>query len=78
MHLQLNGPKTSIMNKDPSISNNRKETRDSTAKEVQKKKKRSRKSSKETTETPKTTIKTFFKEECIKAPGASTPTSAKK
>ena len=66
------------MNKDPSISNNRKETRDSTAKEVQKKKKRNRKSSKETTETPKTTIKTFFKEECIKAPGASTPTSAKK
>ena len=66
------------MNKDPSISNNRKETRDSTAKEVQKKKKRNRKSSKETTETPKTTIKTFFKEECIKASGASTPTSAKK
>ena len=66
------------MNKEPSISNNRKETHDSTAKEVQKKKKRSRKSSKEATETPKTTIKTFFKEECIKAPGASTPTSAKK
>ena len=28
------------------------------------KKKRSRKGSKETTESPKTTIKTFFKEEC--------------
>ena len=42
------------------------------------KKKRSRKGSKETTESPKTTIKTFFKEECKKDTNASTPLSAKK
>ena len=68
MHLQGNGPKILIMNKDTNINNNHMEIRDSTAKQVQKKKKRSRKSSKETTETPKTTIKTFFKEECKKSP----------
>ena len=48
------------------------------AKKTQKKKKRNRKSSKESTESPKTTIKKFFKEECKKAPSASTPLSAKK
>ena len=42
------------------------------------KKKRSRKGSKETMESPKTTIKTFFKEECKKDTNASTPLSAKK
>ena len=42
------------------------------------KKKRSRKGSKETMELPKTTIKTFFKEECKKDTNASTPLSAKK
>ena len=42
------------------------------------KKKRSRKCSKETMESPKTTIKTFFKEECKKNTNAPTPISAKK
>ena len=47
------------------------------AKKTQKKK-RNRKNSKEATESPKTTIKTFFKEECKKDTNASTPLSAKK
>ena len=50
---------------------------DNKAKKTQKKK-RSRKGSKETTELPKTTIKTFFKEECKKDTNTSTPISAKK
>ena len=53
------------------------EIEDNKAKKTQKKK-RSRKGSKETTESPKTTIKTFFKEECKKDTNASTPISAKK
>ena len=47
------------------------------AKKTQKKK-RSRKGAKETMQSPKTTIKTFFKEECKKDTNASTPISAKK
>ena len=53
------------------------EIEDNKAKKTQKKK-RSRKSSKETMESPKTTIRTFFKEECKKDTNASNPISAKK
>ena len=56
------------------------EIEDNKAKKTQKKK-RSRKGSKETTELPKTTIKTFFKEECKKDTSTSkkrSPPSASK
>ena len=43
-----------------------------------KKKKINRKNSRENRESPKTTIKTFFKEECKKDKDTSTPSSAKK
>ena len=57
--------------------NNPMEIEDNKTKKTQKKK-RSRKGSKETTELPKTTIKTFFKEECKKDTNTSTQLSAKK
>ena len=53
------------------------EIEDNKAKKTQKKK-RNRKGSKETMESPKTTIKTFFKEECKKDTNTSNPISAKK
>ena len=65
------------MNMEVNNTNIPAEIEDNKAKKTQKKK-RSRKGSKDTTESPKTTIKTFFKEECKKDTNASTPKSAKK
>ena len=48
------------------------EIEDNKAKKTQKKK-RSRKSSKETMESPKTSIRTFFKEECKKDTSVANP-----
>ena len=77
MHYQLNWHLTLTMNMEGNNINILTEIEVKKTKKTQKKK-RSRKGSKETTESPKTTIKTFFKEECKKDTTASTPISAKK
>ena len=64
------------MNMEGNNTNIPAEIEDNKAKKTQKKK-RSRKSSKETMESPKTTIRTFFKEECKKDTNASTPCKCK-